>query len=453
MPEKVIMPQLGESIAEGTIVKWLKQPGDSVKKDEDLLVISTDKVEAEIPAPSTGVLLSIDVPEGETVDVGTVLGFVGEAGEAAPAGGASDKKTDADKAAEAAKAAPAPAPTPAATAPAPAATAAPAAAAARGPAGSTSSARFVSPLVRRIAADNGIGNDELDRIPGTGNNGRVTKKDLLGYIEGRGGMQPAPARAPAAPAAAPPASARAPQVAIPPGERELVKPASTIRKAIMSNMVASKQTSAHVTTFFEIDFTAVDRVRAKHKRRFKEEEGVSLTYTTFLAAATAQVLKRHPYINAEIRGTDIVFKRDVHLGMAVSIEEPEPGLMVPVIKNADQMNLRGLAHGITDLATRVRSRKIKPDELSGGTFTITNPGNYGAIIGTPIINQPQVAILGVGKIDKQPVVLEVDGTDTIAIRKRGVLSLSFDHRLVDGATADMFMADLKQTLETWTAEP
>jgi 2-oxoglutarate dehydrogenase E2 component (dihydrolipoamide succinyltransferase) len=441
MAEKVVMPQLGESIAEGTIVKWLKQPGDTVKKDEDLLVISTDKVEAEIPAPATGVLVSIDVPEGETVDVGTVLGFVGADGEATAAGG-----NDAPKAAPAAAApAPAPAAAPAAApAPAPAPAAAPAA---RGPAGSTGSARFVSPLVRRIATENGISMDELDAIPGTGNNGRVTKRDLLGYIETRG--------AGGAPAAAP-ATARPmpkPAVTIPAGERELVQPASTMRKAIMSNMVASKQTSAHVTTFFDIDYTAIDRVRNKHKARFKQEEGVGLTYTTFLAAAVAQVLKRHPYINAEIRGTDLVFKRDVHLGMAVAIDKPEPGLMVPVIKNADQMNLRGIAHAIADLADRVRNRKIKPDELSGGTFTITNPGNYGAIIGTPIINQPQVAILGVGKIEKQPVVMEMDGTDVIAIRKRGVISMSFDHRLVDGATADIFLADLKTTLETWTQEP
>lgn len=447
MSEKVVMPQLGESIAEGTIVKWLKQPGDSVKKDEDLLVISTDKVEAEIPAPSTGVLLAIDVPEGETVDVGTVLGHVGADGEV-PAAGGGDNKTPSDKQAAPAAAAPAAA-APAAAAP----VAAPPAAAGRGPAGSTSSARFVSPLVRRIAADNGINNDELDRIPGTGNNGRVTKKDLLAYVDTRGqGGAAAPAPVALAPTSPSP-TARAPQVTIPAGQRELVQPASTMRKAIITNMVASKKTSAHVTTFFEVDYTAIDAVRAKHKARFKQEEGVNLTYTTFLTAATALVLKRHPYINAEIRGTDVVFKKDVHLGMAVALDKPEPGLMVPVIKNADQMNLRGIAHAITDLANRVRIKKIKPDELSGGTFTITNPGNYGAIIGTPIINQPQVAILGVGKIEKQAVVMEVQGTDVIAIRKRGWLSLAFDHRLIDGATADIFMADLKQTLETWTAEP
>ncbi|MFZ9886435.1 MAG: dihydrolipoamide acetyltransferase family protein [Myxococcota bacterium] len=458
MAEKVVMPQLGESIAEGTIVKWLKQPGDAVKKDEDLLVISTDKVEAEIPAPATGVLVSIDVKEGDTVEVGTVLGYVGAAGEAGASPAAS--------APAAAAPAPAPAPAPVAVAPAsaPAAPSVPSGNGAAGqaatesrPAGSSTQGRFVSPLVRRIAAEHDVSGAELDVISGTGNNGRVTKNDLLGYLETRGS---APASAPAAVAAAPvapaPATVRAPappSVSIPAGARELVQPASSMRKVIMQNMVASKQTSAHVTTFFEVDFTRVEQVRKKHKDRFKAEEGVNLTFTTFVAAAVAQVLKRHPYINAEVRGTDIVFKKDVHLGMAVSIEQPEPGLMVPVIKHADQMNLRGLAHAITDLANRVRTKKIKPDELSGGSFTITNPGNYGAIIGTPIINQPQVAILGMGNIAKQPVVLEIDGTDVIAIRLRGVLSLSFDHRLIDGATADMFMADVKKTIEEWSTEP
>jgi 2-oxoglutarate dehydrogenase E2 component (dihydrolipoamide succinyltransferase) len=208
-----------------------------------------------------------------------------------------------------------------------------------------------------------------------------------------------------------------------------------------------------VHTFFDVDYSAIDKVRAKHKARFEAEEGVKLSYTVFLTSAIATVLKRHPYINSEIRGTDLVFKKDVHLGMAVAIDMPEPGLMVPVIKNADQMNLRGIAHAITDLAGRVRTRRIKPDELSGSTFTLTNPGNYGAIIGTPVINQPNVAILGVGRIQKEVVVREVDGMDTIAIRPMGVISLGFDHRLIDGATADAFMADVKKTLESWDIAP
>lgn len=465
MADKIVMPQLGESIAEGTIVRWLKKPGDDVKKDEDLLIISTDKVEAEIPAPGSGVLLSIDVGEGTTVGVGTVLGYVGAKGEASPGGGAkpaaSPAATPAAAPAHVASAKPVPAP---AAAPAPAAVvaAAPAAApyATQRVAPSSATGRFVSPLVRRIATDNGISDAELDALGGTGQNGRVTKKDLLAYVDDKkAGRVAAPAvaapaaQAPLAQAPRPAPTAKSPSVSIPAGERELVKPASSMRKVIMQNMVASKQTSAHVHTFFDVDWTNVEKVRRAHKDRFKAEEGVNLTYTVFMAAAVAQCLKRHSYVNAEIRGTDLAFKKDVHLGMAVAIEEPEPGLMVPVIKNADQMNLRGLAHAITDLATRVRTRRIKPDELSGSTFTITNPGNYGAIIGTPVINQPNVAILGMGKIEKKPVVLDVDGTDVIAIRLRSVISLGFDHRLIDGATADQFMADVVKTLEGWTTAP
>jgi pyruvate dehydrogenase E2 component (dihydrolipoamide acetyltransferase) len=453
---KVVMPQLGESIAEGTIVKWLKKPGDAVKKDENILLISTDKVEAEIPAPTSGTLVSIAVNEGQTVAVGTVLGYVGAAGAAVVA-------------APAAAPAPAPAPAPASSSSSPAVAAPPVAVAApmaARVAPSTSDARFVSPLVRKIAADHVISDAELSSLPGTGNNGRVTKKDLQQYVDDKAaGKVATPVAAPiAAPAAAPvaapvAAAAQAPRpaptssVSFAAGEREVVKPASPMRKVIMQNMVNSKQTSAHVHTFFDVDYSAVDRVRRAHKARFEAEEGVKLTYTVFLAAAIAQALRRHPYLNAEIRGTDIVFKKDVHLGMAVAIDTPEPGLMVPVIKHADQMNLRGLAHTITDLATRVRTRKIKPDEISGSTFTITNPGNYGAIIGTPVINQPNLAIFGVGRIQKEVVVREVDGMDTLAIRPMGVVSLGFDHRLIDGATADSFMADVKKTLETWDTAP
>ncbi len=454
MAENVVMPQLGESIAEGTIVKWLKQPGDAVKKDEDICVISTDKVEAEIPAPSDGVLLSIAVPEGETVDVGTVLAQVGGAGESA-APSATPTSAEANETLPPQSSAPQPAAVEPPPPPPPPPPAAPAAAAT--PVQSSGGARFVSPLVRRIAGENGISDAELDSMPGTGNNGRVTKKDIRAYIANRGSGA-APAAAPAASSApvvqqstVPAPSSTTPATSS--NGRETIERASTMRKVIMENMVRSKQTSAHVTTFFDIDYTAIDRIRAEHKARFKAEEGVSLTYTVFIAAAVTEVLKRHPYINAEIRGTDIVFKKDVHLGIAVAIDKPEPGLMVPVISHADKMNIRGLAHSIADLAVRTRNRRVKPDELSGGTFTITNPGNYGAIIGTPVINQPQVAILGVGRIKKEPVVMTVDGVDSIAIRNMGVVSLSFDHRLIDGATADIFMADLKETLENWTTVP
>ncbi len=433
---KVVMPQLGESIAEGTIVKWLKKPGDAVKKDENILLISTDKVEAEIPSPTAGTLISIAVGEGETVAVGTVLGLVGAAGSAVVA------------------AAPAAA-APVAAAAAPVATAPPAADPPRA-APTSADGRFVSPLVRKIAADQHINDAELNAISGTGNGGRVTKKDLLDYVEHR---KAAPASTPSAPPPPPTTSAPAvaPQAARPTvfsgGQRTVIKPASSMRKVIMKNMVESKHTSAHVHTFFDVDYTAIERVRQRHKAKFESDEGVKLTYTVFLAAAVAQTLKRHEYINAEIRGTDLVFKNDVHLGMAVSIDTPEPGLMVPVIRNADQMNLRGIAKAIADVAARVRSRRIKPDELSGSSFTITNPGNFGAIIGTPVINQPNLAILGVGRIQKEVRVMEVDGSDTIAIRLMGLLSLGFDHRLIDGAAADSFMADLKKTLETWDVAP
>lgn len=313
---------------------------------------------------------------------------------------------------------------------------------------------FLSPLVRKIASENQVTTAEFALMQGTGREGRITKKDILAYLQNRPSAAQIAQSQPSAAMPANPAPAfKTPSVLIPPGEKELVQPVSTMRRVIMENMVKSRQTSAHVTTFFDIDYTAIERVRLAHKDRFKAQEGVSLTYTTFLAAAVCQVLKRHPYINAEIRGDKVAFKRDIHLGIAVAIESPEPGLMVPVIRSADQLNLRGLAHSIADLGSRTRGRKIKPDELSGGTFTITNPGNYGAIIGTPIINQPQVAILGVGRIHKQPVVISNADGDSIGIRLMGVLALSFDHRLIDGATADIFMADLKYTLETWTTAP
>ncbi len=431
----VIMPQLGESIAEGTIVKWLKQPGDAVKKDENILLISTDKVEAEIPSPSAGVLIDIVVGPGETVAVGTVLGHVGAAGEATQAAPA--------KAAE----------PPATPPPPPVREAQPAPmqstqAVASAPEANGDMRDFVSPLVRRIAHEHGVSESEMSSIAGTGRGGRVSKTDMLGYVSTRGARTNVPQthERPAAPAFAPTMDMQS-------SGRPQELPISTMRRVIMENMIASRRTSAHVTTFFEIDYTAIDNVRAAHKDQFQSDEQVSLTYTTFLAAAVCQVLKRHPYINASIGNNSISFKKDIHLGIAVSIEQPEPGLMVPVIKNADKQNLRGLAHAISDLSSRVRARKIKPDELSGGAFTITNPGNYGAVIGTPIINQPQVAILGVGNIKKQVTVLEVNGSDVIAIRRMGMLALSFDHRLVDGATADIFMQDLKHTLETWTTTP
>lgn len=458
MADKITMPQLGESIAEGTIVNWLKKPGDAVEKDENVVIISTDKVEAEIPAPATGVLLDILVGPGETVDVGTVLGHVGNAGEAtsAPAkdpepATAPEPKIEATPAPPIPAAAPVSAPLSAPLNPPPL----PPATGSRIESGITGNSGFYSPLVKKIAKENQIPEMELDTLSGSGQNSRVTKKDILAYVQNRPAGQ---AFAPLSGMSHPVTQAPKPHVpnhgiVFPSGAPEVAQPVSTMRRVIMENMVRSRQTSAHVTTFFEIDYTNVDKVRTKDKATFLAEEGVPLTYTTFLAASLAQCLRRHPYINAEIRDGQVIFKKDVHLGVAVSIEKPEPGLMVPVIKNADKMNLRGIAHAIKDLGDRTRNRRIKPDELSGGTFTITNPGNYGAIIGTPIINQPQVAILGVGKIAKQAVAMEVNGTDVVGVKRMGWLSLSFDHRLVDGATADIFMADVKHTLENWTNRP
>jgi 2-oxoglutarate dehydrogenase E2 component (dihydrolipoamide succinyltransferase) len=434
MAENIIMPQLGESIAEGTIVKWLKEPGDTVKKDENIVLISTDKVEAEIPSPKAGILLSIAVGPGQTVPVGTVLGHVGEANEAK----SESKNTDQSEAPVQSN--PKTPPSPQASSPAQSSVADEKERDHEG-----SMAGFFSPLVRRIASEHGLDDNELKKISGSGRGGRVSKNDILDYIA------QVKASAKLEPQAPKPEKAFIPEIK--PHDRDITKPVSTMRRVIMENMIASRTISAHVTTFFEIDYTAIDKVRMAHKQQFQNDEQVSLTYTTFLAAAVCQVLKRHPYINASLNKDAIIFKKDIHLGIAVALEQPEPGLMVPVIKHADMQNLRGLAHAIADLSTRVRARKIKPDELSGGTFTITNPGNYGAVIGTPIINQPQVAILGVGNIKKEPIVLEIDGTDMIAIRRMGLLSLSFDHRLIDGATADIFMRDLKNTLETWTTAP
>jgi pyruvate dehydrogenase E2 component (dihydrolipoamide acetyltransferase) len=433
MAENIVMPQLGESIAEGTIVKWLKQPGDAVKKDENILLISTDKVEAEIPSPSAGVLLDIMVGPGETVAVGTVLGHVGQAGEMVKGEGKKEVKEESP-------------PARAKTEDQPKTDGEEEKITSKGDDDERDMSEFLSPLVRKIAHENKMGESELAAIEGTGRGGRISKNDILSYLETRGTMKTEKSDESKS-------ERNRFQMDAQSSGPGIEKPISTMRRVIMENMLASRRTSAHVTTFFEIDYTAIDKVRATHKEQFQKDEQVSLTYTAFLAAAVCQVLKRHPYINATIGKEAISFKKDIHLGIAVAIDHPEPGLMVPVIKYADKQNLRGLAHAINDLSMRVRGRKIKPDELSGGTFTITNPGNYGALIGTPIINQPQVAILGVGNIKKQATVLEVDGTDVIAIRRMGLLSLSFDHRLVDGATADIFMQDLKQTLETWTSAP
>lgn len=435
----VVMPQMGESIAEATVLKWHKQPGDAVAKDETLYEISTDKVDAEIPAPAAGTLLEILVEVNKTVAVGTVVARIGAAGEAPTAS------------------APAVAPS------APAAT--PAAVAASAPLAASTHPMSVeddnslegrlksksSPLVREMAKQHGV---DLKQVQGTGISGRVTKTDMETYLAKGGAVAPilagvhdpsAPTMGIAAAIAVPPAPA---MPAFAPGERVKVEPMSRMRKIIADNMVASKRVSPHVYTVFEMDMTNVSRLRAKHKKAFEEQYGTKLSFMPFIMMAACKALRAYPAVNASIDGDTIVYKQDLNLGIAVSLDW---GLIVPVLKGADMMNLGGLARGLNDLAERARSKKLKPDETSGSTFTITNPGVYGDVFGMPIINQPNVAIQGVGNIVKRPVVVTgPDGTDFIAIRQIMFSSLGFDHRLVDGATADLFMSVIKKELETST---
>lgn len=459
MPTNVIMPQMGESIAEGTLTRWLKKIGDSVKRDEPLFEISTDKVDAEIPAPAAGVLLEVLVTEGTTVPINTVVAKIGEAGEAtasAPAAEAPAPAAAAPAAAAPAAAAPAPAP-----APAPAAPAAPhfAVPPQEGETKEELQKRRSSPVVRNIAEEKGI---DLAQVPGTGISGRVTKADITTFLEKGGAPAAAPAAAPVPVAAAPvpapapavaapaPAPAKAapaaPVISFPAGANVTVEPMSTMRKKIAQRMVESKQTSAHVATVFEVDYTNIARLRDRVKDRFAAQYGAKLSYMPFIFRAVIAALKARPAVNASISGDDVVYHRDINLGMAVALDW---GLIVPVIKNADDLSLVGLARAANDLANRARSKKLLPDEVQGGTFTITNPGVYGSLFGTPIINQPQVAILNVGTIEKRAKVVEMpDGSDAIAVRTMGYVALSFDHRLVDGAEADAFMGVVKATLES-----
>ncbi len=455
----VIMPQMGESIAEGTVTKWMKNVGDRVERDEPLFEISTDKVDAEIPSPAAGILKEIRVQPGTTVPINTVVGVIAAEGDAAQAG--------APVAAPPVAAPPPPPPAPASAppaapppppvefriegeAPAPAPPPPPPAPPERPKSEMTAEELRLqrsSPVVRKIAAEHQV---DIRQVPGSGIGGRVTKQDILGHIDSRatapaapppaatpGPAAPAPtapAPAPAAPAAptpqAPPATARA---------RVEVVPMSPIRKKTAEHMVLSKRTSAHVSTVFEIDMTRVDQLRQKHKAAF-EERGVRLTYTPFVLKAVVDALKAFPVLNASIEGETIVYRKDVNLGLAVALDW---GLIVPVIHNADEKNVLGLARAVNDLADRARSKKLKVEEVQGGTFTVTNPGVFGSLFGTPIINQPQVAILATGTIEKRPVVRD----DAIAIRTMSYFCLTFDHRLVDGADADRFMALVKKTLQ------
>ena len=492
MATDIIMPQMGESIAEGTITKWLKKVGDPVKRDEPIFEISTDKVDAEIPSPVAGTLVEIKVAEGATVPINTVVGSIGQAGEAVAPGTAAEKPAQAVPPPAAAPPPAQPAPAPQAAAPPPAAPAPPAASAAapapeppRGqtaapppPAPATprtaspappvapaepSGARIESieerirqrssPLVRKIAQEQGV---DIRAIEGTGIYNRVTKNDIQSFLENRkvSGAPAAGSAAMAATANVP--SAGPPSVAVPAHEaasrpalavsdRDEVVAMTKIRRITAENMILSKRTSAHVTTVFQVDYTNIAKLRERSKDAFLEKNGVKLTYLPFIFRAAIQALKEFPQVNASIDGESIVYHKDIHLGMAVALDW---GLIVPVIKNADEKSILGLARSAQDLAERARTKRLKPEEIQGGTFTVTNPGVFGSLFGTPIIPQPQVAILGVGTIEKRPVVVtDEKGNDALGIRTVGFLALSFDHRLIDGADADRFLSAVKKTLE------
>lgn len=479
----VIMPQMGESIAEGTVTKWLKAVGDTIERDEPLFEISTDKVDAEIPSPSAGILREIRVPPGATVPVNTVVALIEEPGEAAetqaPLPPVEDPLPTSSP--------PAPAPPPATetvapTPPAPRPVAAPdPPSAGRGtlppvayqieddrprevrtppsemptPPPPTAPERKEltaeelrqsrsSPVVRKIAAEHNV---DIGDVTGTGIGGRVTKQDILGHIAHQEPAAPPPAAAPA-PAAPPSAPAPPPSTTPPPpaaqptlrdGRVELV-PMSAIRKKTAEHMILSKRTSAHVSTVFEIDMTRVDDLRKKHKEAWQQQSGVKLTYLPFIIKSVVDALKAYPILNSRVDGDNIAYHKDINLGVAVALDW---GLIVPVIHRADEKNLLGLARAVNDIAERARAKKLRVEEVQGGTFTITNPGVFGSLFGTPIINQPQVAILGTGTIEKRPVVRD----DAIAIRTMAYFALTFDHRIVDGADADQFMAQLKQGLQ------
>ncbi len=484
MPTDVVMPQMGESIFEGTITKWLKKPGDKVQRDEPLFEISTDKVDAEIPAPAAGVLKDIKVPEGSTVQVNTVVGTIAAEGEAgATPSAAAAQPAKSEKAPEPAKTAgstkggavstdggaqprtapPPPAQAqPAAQAQQPQAVAQHAESVIEFPHGEEQEADRVrsSPLVRRMARENNI---DLAQVPGSGLGGRITKEDVLKFIDQRGAGRPAargpqvtqPVHAPAAvtqPAAQsrPSYQAGAAAPAMPSGQPitipgEVVA-MSAMRKKIAERMVESKRTSAHVHSAFQVDMSRVMALREREKKSFEQRTGTRLTIMPFFCRAAIEAMRNYAIINASVEGDNIHYHRNINLGIAVSLDW---GLIVPVIKNAEELNFLGIQRAIIDLADRARAKKLVPDEVAGGTFTITNPGQYGQMFGLPIIMQPQVAILGVSSIKKQPVVVSDENGDSIAIRSIGHIVLGYDHRVIDGAVADQYLRDLKNYLENW----
>jgi 2-oxoglutarate dehydrogenase E2 component (dihydrolipoamide succinyltransferase) len=440
MPTDIIMPQMGESIVEGTITKWLKKPGDKVQRDEPLFEISTDKVDAEIPAPAAGILQEIRVSEGTTVGINTIVGTIAGDGDAVAPAKSSSATASPEKPApekrEEKKLAAAPAPT--ASVP---------------PAEETveeEEARS-SPLVRKIAREHGV---KLSQISGTGLGGRITKQDILSFIDSQ-------SSAPAAAAASSVASSAAAPVPPVPASRPAAPPApaafpgdlvplTNMRKIIAQRMIESRRTSAHVHCMYEVDFTRIVSLRAKHKSGFEQRHGVRLTFMPFFVRAAIIAVQQWPIINASLEGDSIRYHRHINVGIAVALDW---GLIVPVLKNAGDLNFLGLQRGITDLGERARSKKLKPEDVEGSTFTVTNPGQFGAVFGLPIINQPNSAIMGVGGITKQPlVVTDKEGNDSIAIRSVVHLTLGYDHRLIDGAVADQFMALVKKNLEGWNEE-
>jgi 2-oxoglutarate dehydrogenase E2 component (dihydrolipoamide succinyltransferase) len=448
----VVMPQMGESIVEGTLTKWLKKLGERVERDEPLFEISTDKVDTDIPSPSAGTLAEILVEEGKTVGISTVVGRIQDGAATSAAASVSAPAVSAPVAAPppAPVAAPVPAPAPMAAAPAPAV------------AEVVEEAGPLSPLVRKMAREHNI---DLSKVRGTGAGGRITKQDLEAYLAAR---QAAAAPVITAPAAPPPPPVQAavatvpPLVTVPPpagapvAPREIapmpgaapamrVEAMSTMRQKIAEHMVFSQRTSAHVTTVHRVDMTRIAKLRDKLKGHFQAQYGISLTFLPFAVRAATAALRQFPIVNASVDGTNILYHRDINIGIAVALEG---GLIVPVIRNADERNIVGLQRAIADLAARARSRQLRPEEVQGGTFSITNFGSFGSIFATPVINQPQVAILGVGAVTKEPVVVE----DAIAIRSMMYLGLTFDHRLIDGALADQFTAKVKSVLENWSEE-
>jgi 2-oxoglutarate dehydrogenase E2 component (dihydrolipoamide succinyltransferase) len=461
----VVMPQMGVSVSEGTITKWSKSVGDTIEADETLLEISTDKVDTEVPSPASGVVTEILVQEGETVEVGTVLARIGgEAPAAAPPPAAPEPATqpaaqDATAAATEGQSAPEPEPTPAPAAPAPQ------------PVAAENGKAFVSPVVARIAAEHGI---DPSQVPGTGTGGRVTKKDIQSFIETgaqapaapapEAPPQPEPAQAPppaSAPAAAPapaappappaakPATAPVPAAVGPAQAGESLEPMSAMRRGIAEHMRRSLDTSAHVTSAIEVDMTRVVQIREKLKKEYQAAYGVNPTYLAFIARAAVETLRDYPWVNGELRGDQIVTRNYVNLGFAVELADGK-GLIVPNLKNAETLNLLGMAKGIAEIAKRARDKKLTPDDVAGGSFTITNPGGYGTFHGTPVISQPQAGILGTYAIVKRPwVITDDDGADAIAIRSMMNLTLTYDHRLVDGAYAGRFLRDLRERLQGW----